>query len=226
MKLVIQFFWPHVPEEIKDTVKSCPIWQQRHKSRSTWDWQAGCNPWRLGYVGWASCSDVQPWAKRNCRWVPDSFQRTMCFQAIHALQTCQVRNQDLGCMWFQNKLCLEMQVYTGKPQDGRPERKKKKIRGCVWSLTWPLVFRDTKSLVTIFFFTSHALGQDLLKKQLTMVGTIRRKKPELSTCSSFNKTQRSLFLSLPSVTHSVLCLIVPKKAKMCCWWAPATKRPK
>lgn len=30
------------------------------------------------------------------------------------------------------------------------------------------------------FFTSHKLGQELLKRKLTMVGTVRKNKPELS----------------------------------------------
>ncbi len=67
-----------------------------------------------------------------------------------------------------------MQVYTGKPRDGQPE--KNQGMRVVLDLTTGL---QGHTVTCDNFFTSYALGQELLKKKLTMVGTVRKNKPEL-----------------------------------------------
>ena len=67
-----------------------------------------------------------------------------------------------------------MQVYTGKPVTGRPE--KKQGMRVVLDMTAGL---KGHNITCDNFFTSHGLGQELLKRKLTMVGTVRKNKPQL-----------------------------------------------
>lgn len=67
-----------------------------------------------------------------------------------------------------------MQVYTGKPRGGQPERNQG--MRVVLDLTTGL---QGHTVTCDNFFTSYALGQELLKRKMTMVGTVRRNKPEL-----------------------------------------------
>ncbi|XP_067248688.1 piggyBac transposable element-derived protein 4-like [Chanodichthys erythropterus] len=67
-----------------------------------------------------------------------------------------------------------MQIYTGKPRDGPPERNQG--MRVVLDLTTGL---QGHTVTCDNFFTSYALGQELLKRKMTMVGTVRRNKPEL-----------------------------------------------
>ncbi|KAL7376340.1 hypothetical protein ABVT39_006069 [Epinephelus coioides] len=68
----------------------------------------------------------------------------------------------------------KMQVYTGKPQGGRPE--KNQGTWVVLDLTRGL---SRRNVTCDNFFTSYDLGQRLLRRGLTMVGTVRKNKPEL-----------------------------------------------
>ncbi|XP_036958596.1 piggyBac transposable element-derived protein 4-like [Acanthopagrus latus] len=68
----------------------------------------------------------------------------------------------------------KMQVYTGKSADGVPEKNQGKR--VVLEMTAGL---KGHNITCDNFFTSDTLGQELLQKKLTMVGTIRRNKPEL-----------------------------------------------
>lgn len=67
-----------------------------------------------------------------------------------------------------------MQVYSGKPAGGAPE--KKQGMRVVLEMTEGL---RGHNVTCDNFFTTHELGQVLLKKKITMVGTVRRNKPEL-----------------------------------------------
>ncbi|XP_034065557.1 piggyBac transposable element-derived protein 4-like [Gymnodraco acuticeps] len=69
---------------------------------------------------------------------------------------------------------LNLQVYTGKPVGGAPE----------WNQGMRVVLDMAKGLrghnITCDnFFTSYNLGQELLKRKLTMVGTVRKNRTEL-----------------------------------------------
>ena len=67
-----------------------------------------------------------------------------------------------------------LQVYTGKPDGGAPE--KNQGMRVVLDVTQGLCGHN---ITCNNFFTSHKLGQELLKGKLTMVGTIQKNKPEL-----------------------------------------------
>ena len=66
-----------------------------------------------------------------------------------------------------------MQVYTGKPVTGRPEKKQgmRVVLDMTAGLKGHNITRDN-------FFTTHGLVE-LLKRKLTMVGTVRKNKPQL-----------------------------------------------
>ncbi|CAM4573790.1 unnamed protein product [Leuciscus chuanchicus] len=63
------------------------------------------------------------------------------------------------------------------------------------------------------FFTSYALGTELLKKQIRMIGTIRKNKPELPSALT-NTRGRAIYSSLFAFkeTHAIVSYL-PKKSK-------------
>ena len=69
-----------------------------------------------------------------------------------------------------------MQVYTGKPTAGGSE--KNQGMRVVLDVTEGLTCGD-KTVTCNNFFTSYELGQRLLQRDIAMVGTVRRNKPEL-----------------------------------------------
>ncbi|CAB4067319.1 unnamed protein product [Lepeophtheirus salmonis] len=81
------------------------------------------------------------------------------------------------------------QVYTGKLADGHPE--KNQGMRVVLDLTEGL--RD-HNVTCDNFFTSYQLGQQLLKRKITMVGTVRKNKPELPPALLVSK-DRDVFSS-------------------------------
>ncbi|XP_048874855.1 piggyBac transposable element-derived protein 4-like [Brienomyrus brachyistius] len=68
-----------------------------------------------------------------------------------------------------------LQIYTGKPAGGIPKNQGKRV---VLDMTAGL---QGHNITCASFFTSYDLGQELLKRKLTMVGAIRKHKPELPT---------------------------------------------
>ncbi|XP_039537932.1 piggyBac transposable element-derived protein 4-like [Pimephales promelas] len=101
-----------------------------------------------------------------------------------------------------------MQVYTGKPRDGQPERNQG--MRVVLDLTTGL---QGHTVTCDNFFTSYALGQELLRRKLTMVGTVRKNKPELPP-ALLTTRDRTVFSSLFAFneTHSLVSYC-PKKHK-------------
>lgn len=69
---------------------------------------------------------------------------------------------------------LNLQVYTGKPVGGAPERN----QGMRVVLDMAQGLRG-HNITCDNFFTSYNLGQELLKRKLTMVGTVRKNRTEL-----------------------------------------------
>ncbi|KAL1232359.1 PiggyBac transposable element-derived protein [Trichinella spiralis] len=67
-----------------------------------------------------------------------------------------------------------MQIYTGKPSSGTREKNQgmRVVLDMVKGLKGHNVTCDN-------FFTSYALGVELKKKNLTLVGTVKKNKPEL-----------------------------------------------
>lgn len=72
----------------------------------------------------------------------------------------------------QTSYTWNMQMYTGKPVDGQPE--KNQGRRVVLEVTEGL---RGHTITCDNFFTSYGLGQELLRRKLAMVGTVRKNKP-------------------------------------------------
>nr|XP_020457618.1 piggyBac transposable element-derived protein 4-like [Monopterus albus] len=101
-----------------------------------------------------------------------------------------------------------LQVYTGKPEGGVPERNH--AMRVVLDLCEKL---KGHNITCDNFFTSYKLGQELLKRKLTMVGTIRKNKPEPhhNCCRLKDRPiNSSLFMYTADTT---LVSYVPRKAK-------------
>ena len=101
-----------------------------------------------------------------------------------------------------------MQVYTGKSVSGEPERNQG--ARVVMDLTAGL--RDPRNVTCDNFFTSYELARRLLhERRLTVVGTMRKNKPELPRALLDTKG-RAVFSSKFAFTPTVtLVSYVPKK---------------
>ncbi|KAK0148844.1 PiggyBac transposable element-derived protein 4 [Merluccius polli] len=101
-----------------------------------------------------------------------------------------------------------MQIYTGKPAGAQSE--KNQGMRVVLDMTAGL---QGKTITCDNFFTSYALGLELLKRKLFMVGTVRRNKPELPP-ALVSKTDRARFSSkfVFTETHALVSYH-PKKMK-------------
>ena len=84
--------------------------------------------------------------------------------------------------------CLKAQVYTGKPSGGT--RGKNQGMRVVMDLTQEL---RGQNVTCDNFFTSYMLGQALLKRNITMLGTMRRNKTELPNLSRKEAVHHSKF---------------------------------
>ncbi|XP_071316266.1 piggyBac transposable element-derived protein 4-like [Trachinotus anak] len=101
-----------------------------------------------------------------------------------------------------------LQVYTGKPDGGAPE--KNQGMRVVPDMSQGL---SGHNMTCDHFFTSHKLGQELLERKLTMVGTIQKKKSELppQLLTSKNRPVKSSKFAYTADTS--LVSYVPKKGK-------------
>ncbi|KAE8296805.1 hypothetical protein D5F01_LYC05571 [Larimichthys crocea] len=73
-----------------------------------------------------------------------------------------------------NSYAWNLQIYTGKAASGIPEKNQGKR--VVLDMTTGL---QGHNITCDNFFTSFELGQELLRRKLTMVGTMKKNKPEL-----------------------------------------------
>lgn len=104
-----------------------------------------------------------------------------------------------------------MQIYTGKPADG--QREKNLAMRVVLDMSVGL---QGHTITCDNYFTSYALGQELLKRKLGMLGTVRKNKPELP--SALVKTRgREKFSSVFAFTntHTLVSYCPQKKKKIC-----------
>ncbi|XP_024151020.1 piggyBac transposable element-derived protein 4-like [Oryzias melastigma] len=102
-----------------------------------------------------------------------------------------------------------MQVYMGKPSTGRAE--KNQGMRVVLDMTTGL---QGHNITCDNFFTSHALGQELLKRKLTMVGTVRKNKPELPPALVSTRGRQALSSQFAFTDTHTLVSYVPKKNKI------------
>ncbi|KAJ8378180.1 hypothetical protein AAFF_G00245280 [Aldrovandia affinis] len=101
-----------------------------------------------------------------------------------------------------------MQVYTGKPAGSVPEKNQGKR--VVLEMTAGL---QGYNITCDHFFTSYALGQELLQRKQTMVGTVRRNKPELPPALVTTKNRASLSSMFAFTDTHTLVFYCPKKNK-------------
>ncbi|XP_071390069.1 piggyBac transposable element-derived protein 4-like [Centroberyx affinis] len=101
-----------------------------------------------------------------------------------------------------------LEVYTGKPDGGAPE--KNQGMRVVLDMTQGL---SGHNITCDNFFTSHKLGQELLKRKLTMVGTIRKNKSELPPPLLTTKNRRVKSSKFVYTADTSLVSYVPKKGK-------------
>uniref|UniRef100_A0A9J7X7T1 PiggyBac transposable element-derived protein domain-containing protein n=1 Tax=Cyprinus carpio carpio TaxID=630221 RepID=A0A9J7X7T1_CYPCA len=104
--------------------------------------------------------------------------------------------------------CLNMQVYTGKPPGVPHERNlgRRIVLEMMDGFQGHIVICDN-------FFTSYALGIELLNKKMRMIGTIRRNKPELPSALTIPRG-RAKFSSLFAFTEThTIVSYCPRKNK-------------
>ncbi|XP_059394628.1 piggyBac transposable element-derived protein 4-like [Carassius carassius] len=101
-----------------------------------------------------------------------------------------------------------LQIYTGKAADGKSE--KNQGMRVVLDMTDGL---EGHTITCDNFFTSYALGQELLQRKMTMIGTIRSNKPELppALMSMKNRTRLSSMFAFTD-THTLVSYC-PRKNK-------------
>lgn len=107
-----------------------------------------------------------------------------------------------------NAYAYNMQIYCGR-QPGAPPEKNQGLR-VVLDLTASLT--KGYNITCDNFFTSHALSQMLLKRRLTMLGTVRKNKPELPI--SFTNNKKDVYSSKFYFTdNTTVVSYVPKRNK-------------
>ena len=94
----------------------------------------------------------------------------------------------------------------GKPSTGRAE--KNQGMRVVLDMTTGL---QGHNITCDNFFTSYALGQELLKRKLTMVGTVRKNKPELPPALVSTRGREALSSKFAFTDTHTLVSYVPKK---------------
>ncbi|XP_071315182.1 piggyBac transposable element-derived protein 4-like [Trachinotus anak] len=99
-----------------------------------------------------------------------------------------------------------MQVNMGKPSTGRAEKNQGMC--VVLDMTAGL---QGHNITCDNFFTSYALGQELLKRKLTMVGTVRKNKPELPPALVSTRGREALSSKFALTDTHTLVSYVPKK---------------
>ncbi|GLD62735.1 piggyBac transposable element-derived protein 4-like protein [Lates japonicus] len=107
-----------------------------------------------------------------------------------------------------NSYAWNMQIYTGKSASGVPEKNQGKR--VVLDMTKGL---QGHNITCDNFFTSYDLGQELLKKKLTMVGTVRKNKLELPLALLGTKDRAPLSSKFAFSERTTVVSYCPKKSK-------------
>ncbi|XP_053175982.1 piggyBac transposable element-derived protein 4-like [Scomber japonicus] len=108
----------------------------------------------------------------------------------------------------QTSYAWNMQIYTGKPADGQPE--KNQGQRVVLEVTEGL---RGHTITCDNFFTSYTLGQELLRRKLAMVGTVRKNKPELPPALLATRERAKFSSQFVFTDTHVLVSYCPKKRK-------------
>lgn len=102
----------------------------------------------------------------------------------------------------------KMQIYTGKPQGRAPE--KNQGTQVVLDLTQGL---SGHNVTCDHFFTTYSLGQELLKRKLTMLGTVRKTRTELPPQLLSVKNRPVHSSNSVFTANTALVSYIPKKGK-------------
>ncbi|XP_014912949.1 piggyBac transposable element-derived protein 4-like [Poecilia latipinna] len=102
----------------------------------------------------------------------------------------------------------KMQIYTGKSTSGCPEKNQgmRVVLDVTEGLRGHNVTCDN-------FFTSYELGQQLLKRKITMIGTVRKNKPELPPALLTTKERKVFSSKFAFTPTTTLVSYLPKKNK-------------
>nr|XP_029508639.1 uncharacterized protein LOC115123439 isoform X1 [Oncorhynchus nerka]XP_029508640.1 uncharacterized protein LOC115123439 isoform X1 [Oncorhynchus nerka] len=137
-----------------------------------------------------------------------SIQRSLSCLAVYAQQASKVWRQDMGVACdTQFSYAWKMQVYTGKPTSGGPE--KNQVMQVVLGVTDGL---RGHNVTCDNFFTSYELSQQLQRK-ITMVGTVRKNEPEIPLHSSTQRG-REAFLSKFAFTTTLVSYLTKRNKNM------------
>ncbi|KAL0183256.1 hypothetical protein M9458_022631, partial [Cirrhinus mrigala] len=101
-----------------------------------------------------------------------------------------------------------MQIYTGKAADGKSE--KNQGMRVVLDMTDGL---EGHTVTCDNFFTSYALGEELLRRKMTMIGTVRSNKPELPPALLSMKDRPRLSSKFAFTDTHTLVSYCPRKNK-------------
>ncbi|XP_029508639.2 uncharacterized protein si:ch211-121a2.4 isoform X1 [Oncorhynchus nerka] len=136
-----------------------------------------------------------------------SIQRSLSCLAVYAQQASKVWRQDMGVACdTQFSYAWKMQVYTGKPTSGGPE--KNQVMQVVLGVTDGL---RGHNVTCDNFFTSYELSQQLQRK-ITMVGTVRKNEPEIPLHST--QRGREAFLSKFAFTTTLVSYLTKRNKNM------------
>lgn len=108
----------------------------------------------------------------------------------------------------QSSYAWKMQVYTGKPTSGGPEKNQgmRVVLDVTDGLRGHNVTCDN-------FFTSYELSQQLLKRKITMVGTVRKNKPELPPALLATRGREAFSSKFAFTPTTTLVSYLPKRNK-------------
>ncbi|XP_068435159.1 piggyBac transposable element-derived protein 4-like [Clinocottus analis] len=101
-----------------------------------------------------------------------------------------------------------LQIYTGKAASGIPEKNQGKR--VVLDMTTGL---EGHNITCDHFFTSYDLGQELLRRKLTMVGTVKKNKPELPAEILQEKDRAPLSSKFAFTDTTTVVSYCPKKTR-------------
>ncbi|XP_067253162.1 piggyBac transposable element-derived protein 4-like [Chanodichthys erythropterus] len=101
-----------------------------------------------------------------------------------------------------------MQIYTGKAADRKPE--KNQGMRVVLDMTSGL---QGHTITCDNFFTSYALGEELLRRKMSMIGTVRSNKPELPPALLSKKDRPRLSSKFAFTETHTLVSYCPRKNK-------------
>ena len=97
--------------------------------------------------------------------------------AVHSDSICTPNLQGMDWRYGLSVTCRPRML--GGIQGSLPQHLESTTKGCVWFFNSLMSLRATQSPQHFFFFTSFPLADELQKRRMALVGTLRSNKPEL-----------------------------------------------